>query len=161
MVGCALHSLHLRYCSLQLEPADGSPGVLQGCAGLTALALDDCSVEDAPAAAAAAIAALPDLQRLRLGHLEDLQGNSLVAMDGSCLAVLQQLTHLSLVCKGLKGNQLAELSQLSVLTNLKHLELTGLSGGVPGGLPSQLDKLTCLDIDLGKHLPFCPQPCST
>jgi hypothetical protein len=62
---------------------------------------------------------------------------------------LTQLTHLSLEvpqeCREVKHAQ--QLSQLSALVNLQHLELTHLQhAGVPGGLPSQLVKLTCLRI---------------
>jgi Leucine-rich repeat (LRR) protein len=120
--------------------------VLQTSTGLTALDLEHCRVQEA-AAAAAAIAALPELQSLRLVLIEDLQGQSLLAVDGTSMAVRTQLTQLSLEFHPLKPVQLAALSELSSLTNLQHLQLTALPrDGVPGGLPSQLVKLTCLDV---------------
>jgi hypothetical protein len=62
-----------------------------------------------------------------------------------------QLTRLSLDCVGIMPKLqpgASALSQLSGLVNLEHLELSRLSvDGVPGGLPSQLAKLTCLKVD--------------
>jgi hypothetical protein len=58
-----LRELHLEGLTVQLEPSGGCPGVLQACSGLTALQLKHCVMPDT-AAAAAAIAALPQLESL-------------------------------------------------------------------------------------------------
>jgi hypothetical protein len=98
---------------------------------------------DTPAAsAAAAVAALPELRDVRLTENWDLQRKDPFAAAQFPTGV----THLSL---GLHNNEeaLEHLSQLSGLVNLEHLELLMLDPpGVPGGLPSQLVKLTCLDM---------------
>jgi hypothetical protein len=141
-----LRQLHLQEVGVQLGAADGYPGVLHDCTGLTSLALDGCVVQDVPAAAAA-LAALPELQRLTLS------GN--VAVGWVCLLEelpqLTQLTRLSIKSYGVKQDSLRELS---ALVNLQHLTLQpsflpdGLpaTGMLPGGVPSQLVNLTCLNI---------------
>jgi hypothetical protein len=58
-----LRQLQLRNLHLQFEPAGGSPGLLHHCTGLTVLDLSQCVVTDVQAAFAA-VAALPQLQRL-------------------------------------------------------------------------------------------------
>jgi hypothetical protein len=75
------------------------------------------------------------------------------------VTVLQQLTHLSLLWQEVNYDGLSSedsdgpsadtrLSQLSKLVNLQHLTLERLpDGGVPGGLPSQLVRLTCLNAE--------------
>jgi hypothetical protein len=64
-----LHHLQLGSLQLQLQLGDGCPGVLHDCTGLTALDMQHCRVEDQDAGAAfAAIAALPELQRLCLNN---------------------------------------------------------------------------------------------
>jgi hypothetical protein len=143
----SLRQLRLDGLAVQLGPAGGIPGLLQHCTGLTALSLQGCEVQDV-AAAAAAIAALPQLQSLRLVGMEDEQGKWLSVLKSA--AVLRQLMHLAYdfcAYRGLRTDEVAVLSQLSRLANLGHLVLTWLpDGGVPGGLPSQLVKLTCLDV---------------
>jgi hypothetical protein len=152
--GPLLRQLRLQYCDLQLGTARGCSGVLHDCTGLIALDLVHCMVQDAPAAAAAAaIAALPELQSLRLAHVPGLQGNLVLTLQ---ISALQQLTHLSLDCQALPAQQVAGLMQLSGLVNLQHLQLTALPrDGVPGGLPSQLVKLTYLDIAYGDSITGC------
>jgi hypothetical protein len=141
-----LHKLHLSGLEVQLGLAGGFPGVLQDCTGLTALHLQDCVVLDA-AAAPAALAALPHLQSLSLA--EDSEHKGLLPD----LQRLSQLTYLSLKLYSsydCTAEDVAWLSQLSALVNLQHLELTELPKlGVPGGLPSQLVKLTSLRVDYG------------
>jgi hypothetical protein len=136
LIGPALRQLHLHNCDLQLGPAGTNHGVLQDCTSLTALELVCCVVQDAPAAAAAsAIAALPELQSLKLAHVPGVQGDLVLTLQ------------LSLACQALQPGQVENLRQLSGCVNLRHLQLTDLpSDGVPGGLPSQLVKPTCLDV---------------
>jgi hypothetical protein len=155
-----LRQLHLQSLKVQLGPASGgAEGVLQHCTRLTALSLRNCQVQDV-AATAAAIAALPQLQNLHLGNVRmfhRLEGSWIFA-ELSSAAVLRQLTYLYVDCAidwFWKTEQAATLSQLSNLANLGHLELFSLpSNGVPGGLPSQLVKLTCLDVTYAR-------PCNT
>jgi hypothetical protein len=138
-----LRQLHLQNVEVQLGPADGRPGVLSGCAGLTELAMQGCAVHGVPAAAAFP-AALPGLQSLTLAK-------NYVMGDICLLAELQkltQLTHLSIKSYGVKQES---LGQLSALVNLRHLTLQPLliddgPDVFPGGLPSQLARLTSLEI---------------
>jgi hypothetical protein len=133
-----LRQLCLDRISWQLEPADGCPGVLHGCTGLTALDVSTSGGRNAPATAAA-IAALTDLRSLQLVLGNDLQSN---------MQCPTQLTRLSLEWPGGLGpTGAARLSQLSGLVNLEHLRLSQLPcDGVPGGVPSQLTKLTRLHL---------------
>jgi hypothetical protein len=94
--GFRLCEVVLRGLKVQLEPADGCPGVLHDCTRLTALDLQECSVVDT-VAAAAAISALPQLRRLRLAAVEDTQHRPLI----TGLQLPAQLTHPSLSCSGL------------------------------------------------------------
>jgi hypothetical protein len=117
--------------------------VLQICSGLTALDLQNCSLREylgAPVRAAA-IAALPQLRSLRLAQNYEL-------FESTQLQLPSQLTHLCLECDPVqrRQSQITQLGQLSGLVNLQHLQLVKLHPGVPGGLPSQLVKLTCLDV---------------
>lgn len=58
-----------------------------------------------------------------------------------------QLTHVSLDCHGITAEATAGLAQqLAGLANLAHLVLSRLPHELPGGLPSQLGKLTHLHI---------------
>jgi hypothetical protein len=90
-----LRELSLKTLRVQLEPADGCQGVLRKCTGLTALSLCDCMMHDAEAATAA-IAALPELQRLSLTGVHDKQDRQLPTV----LQLPVQLTHLELWCAG-------------------------------------------------------------
>jgi hypothetical protein len=65
-----LSHLRLERLEVQLAPANGLPGVLGACQGLTALDLQQCGVGDGPAAVQA-IAALPELRRLSLDGVYD------------------------------------------------------------------------------------------
>jgi hypothetical protein len=138
-----LRELRLVGLKVQLGPAGrGKPGVLHYCAGLTALDLQDCSVVRMPAATA-----LSQLQQLSLAANRDAQQRTVVWQLFPQLQLPLQLTHLCLDCLYFTPEDTARLSQLSGLVNLKHLELTSLrGGGVPGGVLSQLSKLTCLGI---------------
>jgi hypothetical protein len=115
---------------------------LRNCTALTALDLVNCTVTDADAAAAA-IAALPDLRHLGSSWICEEQTKRM-------LRVLQfptQLTYLNLCCEGWLPEAIAQLSQLSGLVNLQDLQLVFLpTEGVPGGVPSQLCRLTNLSV---------------
>jgi hypothetical protein len=144
-----LRQLSLAGLMWQLEPAAGRPGLLHGCTGLTALDVSTVAVRASLSrpAAAAAIAALTALRSLQL------------EVDDSRPVPLQfplHLTKLSLHwSRGLKVEEAAQLSQLSGLVNLEHLRLSQLPcEGVPGGVPSQLAKLTRL------HLAYREKPAS-
>jgi hypothetical protein len=99
---------------------------------------------DTPVAAAAAIAALSELQCLRLDSSSwDLQGNYPFA----AAQFPTRLTQLRLGFEEAVNAQHQQLSQLSALVNLQHLELNHLSyQDLPGGLPSQLQSLTRLHM---------------
>jgi hypothetical protein len=134
--------LHLQGLKLQLGPAGHLLGVLHHCTRLTVLHLQSCTVQDSHAACAA-IAALPELQQLAMSETHDEQ--HMLLLDGLQLA--PQLTHLHLDCGPSQTQPIEELGLLSALTNLQHLELANLPhAGVPGGVPSQLVKLTCLHM---------------
>jgi hypothetical protein len=156
-----LRQLHLHDFSLQLEAAGAVPGVLAGCRGLTALQLQGCVLSDTHAAFAA-IAALTDLQHLSIAATFDKQSR-LHFRPQSFEANPQQLTkltNLSIDCqtewtdfdwatnifsKFIEYGQ--QLQQLTALVNLQHLRWADLPYyGLPGGFPSQLSKLTCLDV---------------
>jgi hypothetical protein len=132
---------------MQLAPAGNSPGVLQDCTRLTALRLDTCADRD-PQAAFAAIAALPELRSLVLIGDEDYDA----CLSGE-LQLLTQVTQLALdVYQRFGQSQLyRQLRQLSALANLQELGLRLPAEGLPGGLPTQLQKLTRLAIVY--HLP--------
>jgi hypothetical protein len=134
-----LRQLRLKGIEVQLEPTWDSLGVLHHCTGLTALELQGCRVRDARAAFAA-IAALTGLQRL---VLEWTRGG--LHLFWSQLQLPSQLTYLSL--DNPDNEEAQRLNQLSSLVDLQHLKLAGMSWfGLPGGLPSQLAKLTCLRV---------------
>jgi hypothetical protein len=143
-----LRQLHLDHVAVQLGPGNGHPGVLQHCTGLTALSLESCEERDV-AAAAAAIATLPQLQSLRLVAMASGQHKQLLAQLNSA-AVLRQLMCLEVWAfswSDLTPEEAAVLSQLSGFVSLQHLGLCMLPGdGEPGGLPSQLVKLTHLSV---------------
>jgi hypothetical protein len=138
LAGPQLRQLSLDDIEWQLEPAGSCPGVLHGCTGLTALNASVSVVVSIPAATAA-IAALTDLRSLQL-----LLGSQLLLdMQRS-----SQLTYLSIRWRsGLSPQNAAQLSKLSGLVNLQHLKLSQLPyTGIPGGVPSQLTKLTRLHL---------------
>jgi hypothetical protein len=143
-----LHTLHLQELRMQLPRARGFAGVLGDCTGLTTLHLEDCRVNMTPAARAA-IAALPALQSLEVLWVcspELLAEGRCVAAHFLQLQHPQQLTQLRLRF-GRDPEQLEHLQQLPTLTNLQRLELLDmLPDAVPGGLPSQLVKLTGLFV---------------
>jgi hypothetical protein len=139
-----LRLLSLKNLKVQLEPAGDSSGILRDCTGLTALALQACTVKD-PQAAFAAIAALPELRSLCLVRHDD-------ARDGYIFGELQPLTKLTqlwLDVHRLEPEQRPKLAQLSALTNLEELWIKLPPGGVPGGFPSQLQQLRTLDVLYG------------
>jgi hypothetical protein len=138
-----LSQLHLKGVTVQLEPADGFPGVLHHCTSLTALELQHCSVKDTQAAATA-IAAWSGLRSLILVDFSSVEHDASIAGE---LQLPLQLTHLSLDCSNVEPGGMAHLSKLSALLDLAHLKLTFPAyQGLPGGIPSQLLKLTCLDV---------------
>jgi hypothetical protein len=141
-----LRHLHLQGLRLQLEPSNGCPGVLHDCTGLTALALQDCALEEV-SDASAAIAAIPELQHLTLENNQHVFGD----LSRFPLAQLQQpsmLTHLSIQSYDFDQRiRPKQLEQPSALVNLQHLRLGYVpNDGVPGGVPSQLQKLTRLQL---------------
>jgi Leucine-rich repeat (LRR) protein len=131
-----LRQLHLQNVKVQLGAMDGRPAVLHDCTGLTALGLQQCTVQDTTAGVSAATAALPRLQAL------DVDVDRCPPVD---LQHPSQLTWLSFVSCSIKVD-LVQLPQLSAFGNLQHLRLGLFSEeGVPGGFPSQLAKLKRLD----------------
>lgn len=83
-----LRQLYILDVDVQLGPVDmDSPGVLHDCTGLTRLSMRGCSISGVPAAAAA-LAALPELRSLSLGE-------NVAAGDVCLLAELQELTLLT------------------------------------------------------------------
>lgn len=140
-----LQQLRLYDVRVQLETAGSCAGVLNGCSGLTALDLQKCVVEDPSVAAFASIAtALPQLQSLQIDRVLDLKGVSFMPE----VQRLSQLTRLSIKCGGVSASdQLGQLIYLPALVNLESLVLSGLSrSGIPGGVPSELSKLTRLSV---------------
>jgi hypothetical protein len=142
---CHLRELHLVESNVQLEPAGGYPGVLHHCTGLAALHLEDIQVQHL-CAAFAAITALPELRSL---SLERLYGVNDQGISFAGLGNVSKLTSLGLAYENSWGSadQFQQLGHLSALVNLEHLNLFNLLDcGVPGGIPSQLVKLTCLHL---------------
>jgi hypothetical protein len=139
-----LRQLKMQHIDLQVQ--HGTPCALLECTSLTGLDMQNCKVQDA-SAAAAAIAALPELHSLSLAWA----GGDLQAPSGSGTCLIQslqlpsKLTRLDLQSREIECGMLA---QLSALVSLEHLRLQSLSSvGVPGGLPSQLVGLTCLAVE--------------
>jgi Leucine-rich repeat (LRR) protein len=141
--GPGLRQLQLQDISSQLQ--HGGSCVLRDCTSLTTLNMQDCMVSDA-SAAAASIAAMPELCSLALAWSEG-ESKALQSASGrSLIQVLQlpsTLTYLSLQAPSMGCDRMGELS---ALVNLQHLTLQRLSPpGVPAGLPAQLVRLTCLE----------------
>jgi hypothetical protein len=129
--------LQLHGLTLQLEQAGDAPGVLHECTGLTALDLEDCLVEDAHAAFAA-IAALPELQHLRMYRVSDEQ-------EGFHFWELPhplQLTFLEVIPGAAEPVPfVAEyLRQLPAMESLQHLNLQNVCSQLPGGLALSADE---------------------
>jgi hypothetical protein len=136
-----LRQLQVYGLEVQLGTAERHPGVLHECKGLTSLDLHSCNILDGPAAAAA-IAALTELQRLRLACIRENQQQRLLL---AALQLPSQLTHLSLDAEEWEPS--GAVNPLASLVNLQHLKLSNFPSGVqPAGLPTQLTKLTCLHI---------------
>jgi hypothetical protein len=141
-----LRQLYLEGLWVQLEPGNGYPGVLRNCSGLTALQLHECILEDLNAAIEA-ITALPQLESLSVcSYRRDI--GSLLAAKLLCAAtqLSSKLTHLSLADVNHKDFPEHPGCQLSAPTHLQHLRLPSYHG-LQGGLPSQLVKLTALEIE--------------
>jgi hypothetical protein len=117
--------------------------VLRDCTALTALDLQDCQLRPEQRSGLAAIAALPELQQLRL-HREQ---HNFFADNIQVFPAFQhplKITHLSLSIQ----KDVQQLSRLSALVNLQHLDLALVPGtGYPGGWPSQLVHLTYLHLE--------------
>jgi hypothetical protein len=144
-----LRQLQLKDLHVQLAPSEGCPGVLHDCTGLTSLDLQGCWVPDMHTSMAA-IAALPELQSLNMGHIDISDGRGLLLLPE--LQHASQFTRLGLTFRSVGAQGMAQLSQLSAMVNLQHLRLTQLhSQGVPGGVPPQLVKLTCLHVSYNAH----------
>jgi Leucine-rich repeat (LRR) protein len=141
----ALRQLHLQ------EPAGSVASLLHGCSGLTELNLQQffAGAHKGLPASVAAIAALPELKSLSLsGMVFNTTATAptvleeLLQLPSSSLTHLKLLPHLTKLLAG-------RMSQLSGLTNLKHLELSALPSGsddAPGSWLSQLVQLTCRHI---------------
>jgi hypothetical protein len=145
-----LRQLHLQDFQVQLAPTSDHPGVLHACTGLRVLDLQDCIVMHDVAKASAAIAALPELQHLRLSRVRSAeQGRSLFEQQHFPAS----LSHLSL---DVADDVQPTCDQLSGLVNLQHLAVQslpyyGLRGGVPrASWESQLAKLTCLHLEFSQ-----------
>jgi hypothetical protein len=151
-----LRSLHISPSLMQLElrdvvlhgPSEDHPGVLHDCTGLTSLSLDFYEVLDSTTTAAAAIAALPQLRHLELAYRSAYDEGEPLFADAQ---LPLQLSHLSLDGSNFQDGdgewQPPNCNPLSSLVNLERLDLKNLPAeGIPGGIPSQLSKLTCLDI---------------
>jgi hypothetical protein len=140
-----LHQLILQGMDLQLEPTFSSSGLLQDVTGLAALDLEDCLVENMPAAFTA-ISALPKLRHLRLMNVRDKQGGFLISKVHPML----ELTHLSLDMTGRKVQvdpTVGFLGQLAATVNLQHLSLDGFpASSLSDSWPCQLSKLISLRI---------------
>jgi hypothetical protein len=139
-----LEQLYLHSVHEQLEPADGCPGLLQDCTALTSLELRYCTVQDV-SAAAAAVAEATQLWSLRLSR-NDGEQDALLLPD---LQHLLQLTRLELEYSygAAVPEESIQMSALSGLVGLQHIILRNAhQQALPDGLPSQLTKLTCLDM---------------
>jgi hypothetical protein len=142
-----LDSLRLEGMGLvRLQPGDGDQGVLRAGFPLTRLELSRSSLLDGPQALAAALAQLPDLQRLSICSLEPPEAtigpSGTFAFRTDALTHLQKLTCLTLAGIGCcnrasssssssssgsgDGNAAAALQPLQALTRLADLELRGL-----------------------------------
>jgi hypothetical protein len=140
-----LRQLRLTDFEPQLEPTATGPGVLHDCTGLTALELQSCDVQDSRTAFAA-IAALPQLQSLKMTSVYDEDDIFLFHEAQRPL----QLTHLTIDYGGCYGDDnigVDELSHLSALVRLEELCLCAvIPGSLSNSLPSQLQKLTRLAV---------------
>jgi hypothetical protein len=130
--------------------------VLQGFASLTALSLYGVVIKDAHEAPTS-LAALPDLRSLTWNFeiTTSTMDTRLPLLPAPDLQHLTQLTKLHADME-----RLEQLSQLTALTNLVDLDVQAIelfTGRLPGGLPSQLQQLTALSIDLSGKDNFYPE----
>jgi hypothetical protein len=112
--------LHLQRLTVQLEQTADGRGLLQHCTGLSALDLHGCEVPDARAAAAV-IAALPQLRRLCMTAVTDSR-RQLLKIPTLHPQGMAQLTHFSFQAQ----QQTSQLAHLSAVVNLECLELPEL-----------------------------------
>jgi hypothetical protein len=128
---------------VQLGPADGYPGVIQGCTKLTRLEMQLWDNIDAPNGVVlhGSLSSLVHLQHLAVRHFS---GSCSLSVD--TLPRLQHLTYLDV-----HGISIGNLSQLAGLTRLQELRLVADSSiavgpsSVPGlELPASLTKLKLL-----------------
>lgn len=149
-----LQQLQLHVCAVQLGPSNSPPGILQGCTALTELELLNCAIIG-PEASLLALAALPQLQNLRLSTLTYTKGLPTsaaahnLAMPSTLLLQVPRLTHLQL---GVASGRCLQgcLQHLSSLTGLQQLNLKSIKAAVcsPSTMPafSALTALTSIRL---------------
>jgi hypothetical protein len=119
-----LLDLQLSACSVQLEAADGFPGVVQGCSKLTRLKLD-CIVDGFPQDGV--LDSLSSLVHLLHFHVEPTNAPT-AGLSSATLPRLQHLTYLQT-----ERLSVENLLQLSCLTNLQVLHVLG-AGEIAGDI---------------------------
>jgi hypothetical protein len=138
-----LRQLSIEDLQVHLDLTQFFPGVLHDCTALTALHLQRCQIWDTPAAHAA-IAALPELRSLSMTRSGNLGARWHLLGQ---LPLSTKLTKLELDMLRVENELYQQLSQLSALVSLEELRLRKLRPvGLPGCLPSQLQKLRRLHL---------------
>jgi hypothetical protein len=156
-----LNSLQLEHLHLQLQPGNGSRGVLGAAAMVAALKqlqLHDCELLDGEEQLAAALWQLPaGLEHLSIsGLVWDFQptpGRCWVQIPTGVLQQLQQLTYLELTRCRLKSAVEGELAlrPLQALTLLQDLRLAA-DDGYEDKLPADDDQLNASMLSGAHHL---------
>lgn len=118
--GLKLNLLTLKCLKLQLQPGGGFEGVLRPGAHIQQLHIDDCMLLDGASALAAALPLLPQLDHLRVNHIQQKNGDR-VRFPGDALLQLPQLTRLELCLGSLHGP--STLQYISTLTALQDLRM--------------------------------------
>jgi hypothetical protein len=145
-----LNSLHLEHLYLQLQPGNGSHGVLGAAvvAALKQLCLSDCKLLDGKEQLAAALWQLPDgLEHLSISGL--IAEGLWVQVPPGVLQRLQQLTYLELTRCRLKSPVEGEpaLQPLQALTRLQDLRLATVDK-----VPADDDRLDASMLAGAHHL---------
>jgi hypothetical protein len=123
---CAnLQDLKLDRCWIQLNPSDSHPGILESCLFLTRFDLERATTLDS-SGSLSAIAALQDLQDLRLNWLEGSSNAEGESEYPSSLLQLTKLTSLKLGHYSFQGC----LKHLSSLANLQQLTISSYDSRV-------------------------------
>jgi hypothetical protein len=110
-----LLELEIEFSSVQLQAADGYPGVIQGCTNLTRLELTFTGIDAPQEGVLDSLSSLVHLQRLKV-----MTRPAVVGLSLATLPRLQQLT-----CLLVKSLRMENLSQLGTLTSLQELYLVG------------------------------------